>query len=83
MRTYGRLLLVIGLLLMVGAFFFPVVTDIEGGSAPLANLDKIALRTMLEIAGAAVAIVGAIFATDSGSRSEPAVRRPPPPDLTN
>jgi hypothetical protein len=49
-------------------------------SAPVANLDAMATRTMLLIAAAAVAIVGAIFAA-FGDRG-PAMRVRPAPDFS-
>jgi len=82
MRTYGRLVLVIGLAIMIGAFFFPVVSDDESTRVLLAqaasgvsqtaaaSLDLIALRTMLEIAGAATAVIGAIFAVSLKQSSD-------------
>ncbi len=90
MRKIGYLLLVIGLALMVGSFFFPVtvvrdaadlvhsaVAGVRGMSdeearayliaafapqSPVANLDKMAIRSMISQSGCALAIIGAVFA---------------------
>jgi hypothetical protein len=104
-KLCGYLLLVIGLALMVGAFFFPISVQTQAESVRAAalaairgmtddqarpvlesawalptsvtNIDKVEMRAMFNLSGAAVMIVGAVFAAAgelkaSGKAAKPA-----------
>jgi len=70
-KHWGFVLLIIGALVMLGAFFYPVTVDTSayaiGFGRPhgmpdrVVNLDKMATRNLIFAAGAVLSIVGAIF----------------------
>lgn len=66
MRRWGWVLLIIGGLTLWGAFLFPITLEAwESGGPDLAghtaNLDLIGQRAMLQIAGLAEFLAGAVF----------------------